>query len=128
MTKTIHFFKQDNLWYADVPNRTLEENEMVEGADTLLEFLADGKPRVALTVSTEPSPDSILHLKMIEHTSCGATYCMGSDPDDTVWLCNVTHDVLGEHPENIYITNIKAYNQSENSQFFQKIFGSIKKK
>ena len=27
--KTIRFFKQDSRWYADIPNHTLEENEMV---------------------------------------------------------------------------------------------------
>ena len=128
MTKTIEFFKQDNLWYADVPNRTLDENEMVEGADTLLEFLADGHDRVALIVNTTATPKAFMHLKMIHHNECGATYCMGSDPEDTVWLCNVTHDVFDEHPENLYITNIKAYNQSEKAHFFAKIFGSIKKK
>ena len=31
------FFKLNSRWYADVPNHTLEENEMVCGADTLLE-------------------------------------------------------------------------------------------
>ena len=99
----IEFFKQDNLWYADVPNRTLDENEMVEGADALLEFLADGHDRVALIVNTTATPKALMHLKMIHHNECGATYCMGSDPEDTVWLCNVTHDVFDEHPENLYI-------------------------
>ena len=69
MTKTIEFFKQDNLWFADVPNRTLEENEMVDGADTLLEFLANDHSRVALTISTELDIESIIHLKMIEYPS-----------------------------------------------------------
>lgn len=103
MTKTIEFFKQDHLWYADVPNRTLEENEMVEGADTLLEFFSDDHNRLALTISTEPNPESIIHLQMIEHNAYGATYMVNSDPEETVWLCNVTHDVLEEHPENLYI-------------------------
>lgn len=127
MTKTIDFFRQDNLWYADVPNRTLEENEMVEGADTLLEFLADGKSHVSLTICTEANPKSQIHLKMIEHSAYGATYILNGDPDDTVWLCNVTHDVLGDHPDNIYILDIKAYNPSEKANFFSKIFGGIKK-
>ena len=103
---TIHFFKQDNLWYADVPNRTLEENEMVEGADVLLEFLADHHNRISLTVSTTEPTDYLLHLTMIEHNNIGATYMMSDDPEDTVWLCNVTHDVLSEHPDHIYVTEI----------------------
>ncbi len=108
MIKTISFFKQDNLWYADVPNRTLEENEMVEGADVLLDFLSDNHDRITLTVSTTVLSTYLLHLKMIEHNSIGATYMLGNDPEDTVWLCNVTHDMLEEHPEELYITEIKV--------------------
>ena len=41
MQKTVRFFKigagQQMGWYADVPNHTLEENEMVSGSDTILE-------------------------------------------------------------------------------------------
>ena len=37
MLKTISFFKitegQQKGWYADVPNHTLEENQMVYGSD-----------------------------------------------------------------------------------------------
>ena len=108
MIKTISFFKQDNLWYADVPNRTLEENEMVEGADVLLDFLSNNHDRITLTVSTTALSTYLLHLKMIEHNNIGATYMLGNDPEDTVWLCNVTHDVLEEHPEELYITEIKV--------------------
>ena len=34
------FFKLDSRWYADVPGHTLAENEMVCGADSLLEEMA----------------------------------------------------------------------------------------
>jgi hypothetical protein len=128
MIKSIEFFMQDNLWYADVPNRTLEENEMVEGADTLLEFLADGHDHVTLTISTMPDTSSQLHLEMIEHNSYGTTYILNSNPDDTVWLCNVTHDVFDDHPKNLYIMDIKAYDGTKKTTFFQKIFGNIKKR
>ena len=36
MTTTLRFFKLDNRWYADVPNHTLAENEMVAGSDDFL--------------------------------------------------------------------------------------------
>ena len=35
----LKFFKHNNRWYADVPNPTLDENEMVAGADELLSEL-----------------------------------------------------------------------------------------
>ena len=41
MTKTIRFFKisegPERGWFADVPNHTLAENEMVAGCDLFLE-------------------------------------------------------------------------------------------
>ena len=41
MIKTVRFFKigvgPQAGWYADVPNHTLEENEMVSGSDIFLE-------------------------------------------------------------------------------------------
>ena len=127
MNKTIEFFKQNNHWYADVPNHTLEENEMVEGADTLLECLADGYPRIALTISTEPDEETQIHLKMIEHNSCGATYILNSNPDATIWLCNVTHDVINEHPENIYISDINPQDTAKKQFFLQKYLVRSKK-
>lgn len=46
-------------------------------------------------------------LTRIEHDSCGATYRVESSlATDLVWICNVTHDVLGEHPHKIYINSI----------------------
>ena len=107
MTTAIQFFKQDNRWYADVPNRTLEENEMVEGADTLLDFLSDNHNRLSLLVSTTDVPEYLLHLTMTEHDKYGATYCMSNAPEDTIWLCNVTHDILDEHPEHLFILKIQ---------------------
>ena len=79
MLKTIRFFKiaegPQSGWYADVPNHTLEENQMVSGSDLFLEAvdkLHGGRNEVNITVSD----------------------------------CNVTHNVLGEHPRSIYIHNI----------------------
>lgn len=124
-TKKIKFFKQDNRWYADIPNHTLEENEMVMGADILLDYLCrrDGN-EVTLTVSEERPDwygvDFEFHMK--EHDDEGATYEVGGreiikfiehldgnvfGDEPTVWLCNVMHDVFGEHPKHIYIYTIE---------------------
>ena len=89
---------------------------MVEGADTLLDFLSDN--RLSLLVSTTEIPEYLLHLAMTEHDKYGATYCMSDDPEDTIWLCNVTHDILDEHLEHLFILKI---------QLLEKIFGHIKK-
>ena len=102
--KTIEFFKENNKWYADLPGDQ-EENEMMEGADTLLQYLSEGHDRINLVVSTTKDSENPLHLTRIEHTDCGATYMLGSDPKDTVWLCNVVHTVFKDHPKHLYIIN-----------------------
>ena len=38
MEAKLRFFKQDKKWYADVPNHTLDENEMVMGKNLLSNF------------------------------------------------------------------------------------------
>ena len=95
------FFKLNSRWYADVPGHTLEENEMVCGADSL------NSPEVTLDLDIEPCDFPFAVLTRIEHDSCGATYRVESSlATDLVWICNVTHDVLGEHPHKIYINSI----------------------
>ena len=122
MLKTIRFFKINEGpqvgWYADVPKHTLAENEMVAGSDAFLEVVdrvtgSDGE--VFVTCSDDNSGDAfIAKLLMKNHNQWGATYILtgpAAKKHDAVgfelWICNVTHDVLGEHPKSIYIHNIK---------------------
>ena len=64
-----------------------------------------------------PNP-YLVRLHRIEHDPFGATYwaSAGDAPDaprlsfavlPVAWLCNVTHDVFGEHPKDIYIHTIE---------------------
>ena len=123
MEKKIRFFKQDDKWYADIPNHTLEDNEMVMGADIALEYLANGKTEIYLTVTDEnPGWNAPLILHRGEHDDEGAYYGVsgillmdfldnfapmpiGYKPE--IWICNVTHDVFGEHPEHIYLLKVE---------------------
>lgn len=104
--KDIRFFKRGDKWYADVKGHTMEENEMVFGSDNVLETLAEGGNEVTITVSTSHDPKSIMHFKIKEHDDYGATYTE-TDTGSEIWICNVTHDVLGEHPDDIYVLEIK---------------------
>ena len=121
MMKTIRFYKNSdgpqNGWYADIPNHTLEDNEMVAGSDTFLEevnSLLDGHGEVNITVSDDNSTNGIIaKLIMKSHDDCGAEYILTgplAQQYDAVgfelWICNVTHDVFGEHPKSIYIHEI----------------------
>ena len=126
MEAKLRFFKQDKKWYADVPNHTLDENEMVMGFDTVLDLMSDNKDEIVLTLSDEDNKHSILTMTMKEHDSEGAYYTLSgflynkfldlfaSDPSmvpfditNEIWICNVTHDVFGSHPENIYLLKIE---------------------
>lgn len=124
MEKVVRFFKQDNKWYADIPNHTLEENEMVMGADIALEYLAEERKELHITFTDEnPGWNVPLALTLKDHDDEGGYYdvsgilfmdfmltygkeFIGVKPQ--VWICNVTHDVFGEHPEHIYITKIES--------------------
>ena len=122
MLKTIRFFKITDGpvagWYADVPNHTLEENEMVAGSDTFLEEvdqMTDHDGEVHITCSDNNETGSFLaKLLMKNHNQFGATYILTGPMAEKhaavgyeLWICNVTHDVLGEHPRSIYIHEIK---------------------
>ena len=124
METKLRFFKQDNKWYADVPNHTLDENEMV--ADTALDLIADNKNEVILTLSDEDNKHSMLTMTIKEHDSEGAYYTISGflynkfldlfdldsssvsfDITNEIWVCNVTHDVFDTYPNNIYVLNVK---------------------
>jgi hypothetical protein len=87
----------------------LEENEMVCGADSLLDEISRivNYTEVTLDLDVIPSESPFAVLHQIEHDSCGATYRVESQLGTSLaWICNVTHDVLGEHPKRIYINSV----------------------
>ena len=121
MIKELRFFKQDGKWYADVPNHDLADNEMVFGADAILESLAIDKDEVKIILSDSMVSDYLLRLVQTEHDNDGAWYEFngplyaavmagmiefGDLSENKIWICNVTHDVFGEHPKEIYILKI----------------------
>ena len=122
MLTTIRFYKiteePQEGWYADIPNHSLAENQMVEGSDTFLELVdkdLNGKGEVFITVSDEPQPMAIAKLSIMSHDEFGATYILSDylaeryDADGfKLWICNVIHDTFGEHPNYIYIVKIEC--------------------
>lgn len=124
MTQTLRFFRIDEGemagWYADVPGHTLEDNQMVSGSDAFLEevdALSGGKGELTLTFGDSHDPDGPAFrakLLMKSHDGEGASYIltgpMAEDQDaagSELWICNVTHDVMGEHPECIYLYDMR---------------------
>lgn len=107
----LRFYKKNDRWYADVPGHTEEENEMVCGSDLLLDNLSRRmkSESFVITISNKPSRETMLVCTLKNHDKDGAEYyTYSSDPSlnrQTIWICNVTHDVLGEHPQYFYIDN-----------------------
>ena len=117
MEKRVEFFKQNGIWYADLPENTLEENEMLAGSDEFLEKVTGDCNRVALDLSTEPVIPYLVKMKLETHDEIGGDYLLsgplieaeeqeGMSMPVTAWICNATHSVFGEHPDEIYITHI----------------------
>lgn len=96
----------DSRWFAVIPEWEGErdELEMVMGADTMLDIIAQGQDEVRLTLSTEPFEgyDYILTLK--EEIYEGGTYDLkGRYVSFDIWLCHVTKFVFGEMPQVMYV-------------------------
>ena len=112
--KSLRFYRSGTEWFADVPQHTKAENQMVAGADTLLDRVSNGAGEVFVVLSSDiPNPGEWkLHLHLVEHDKYGATYkvkAAGQDGTQLAWLCNVMHTVFGgEHPTDIYIHSITA--------------------
>lgn len=114
MIKTIKFYREDSNWYAFLPdlNHTKEECQMVAGADTMLDILAQGDDEIYLKFGDEPF-DGAECINLIHETpdyaDGGGEYLItslkGFDLDFQIWLCNVTKSVFNtdKMPLKIYI-------------------------
>ena len=110
MKRTFKFYRDYlNRWFVDLPEweGDVEELEMVLGADTMLDIIAQGEGEVMVTLSTESFENYNIRLIKLDDKTCsegGAWYHAHSDFSDfEVWLCHVSEFVFGEHPENIYL-------------------------
>jgi hypothetical protein len=105
--KKFNFYKeQGNRWFINLPDWEGDKDdlEMVMGADTMLDILAQGEDNVSLSMSDKPfeSYDYLLTLK--EEIYEGGMYELSSTNFNfDVWLCFVTKFVFGEFPNKIYL-------------------------
>ena len=120
MEKYLEFFKQNGSWYADIPENTLDENEMLLGSDEFLEKVIGGHSRVAMNLSTEENGPYLVKMVISMHDDMGGEYLLsgplideieetGTSLPMTAWICNATHTVFGEHPDVIYINEIHTF-------------------
>ncbi len=107
--KQITFNKNSiGQWFADIPEWTGDkaELEMIMGADTFLDIMAQGESKVTLSFNTEylegSSPSFV--LKRNRPYSDGYYYdADGLFNSLEIWLCHVTEFVFGKFPETFYI-------------------------
>ena len=96
---------EDGKWFVVLPDYDgdQEDLEMVDGADKLLDILTTDGLYVNLNISLEEVP-GMFHLQLVKHDEIGGTYEVtnhGRFLNKDIWLCNVVHYLLGEHPEEI---------------------------
>jgi len=121
MEKYLEFFKLNGIWYADIPENTLDENEMLLGADEFLEKVVGDCKRVAMDLATVEPDEYLVKMTISSHDDMGGEYILSGKLIDkieinegislpmTAWICNATHTVFGEHPDVIYIKNIYKF-------------------
>ena len=78
---------EDGRWFVVLPEYDggQEDLEMVDGADTFLDYLTEDGMYVTVDVSLEETEDN---------------------PIIDIWLCNVVHFLYGEHPEIFYFRQL----------------------
>jgi len=110
------FIKEETgRWYIDLPEWTGDKAElqMVAGADTMLDYVANGNNEVELILS-ETIFEGANSLKLLhdygKETGGGGIYLLeeyeGEVLNQEMWLCEVTEWVFGRLPEVIYFKKV----------------------
>jgi hypothetical protein len=111
--KKLRFYKEsDNRWYIDLAEWTGSKTdlEMVAGADTMLEYIADGESQVLIMLSEQKfkNCDKLEFLRLATEIENGAFYKLekyrGIRIGLEIWLCDVTKFVFGNFPQILYLS------------------------
>lgn len=115
--KSYQFIKTGRDWFIDLPEY-LEQGgskgdlQMVDGADTMLDMMAEGNDTVSLYVSRDAfdGADLLVLTEKCDPYIGGGYYLMknyeGQEINKNMWLCQVTEFVFGDIPEQIYVKRI----------------------
>ena len=111
--KRLKFYKEsDNRWYVDLPEweGSKAELEMVAGADSMLEYMAEGEAQVWIVLSEQEfeNADKLEFLRLATEIENGAFYKLdkyrGIEIGLEMWLCDVTKFVFGDFPKMIFLS------------------------
>lgn len=103
--KNFKFELVENRWYVVLPEwkGSKDELEMVCGADTMLDILAQGNSIVYMTISEKEYEGYKFCLEYKEDMAEGGLYSLVSkEYNFEVWLCHVTKFVFGYLPKKLY--------------------------
>jgi hypothetical protein len=112
--KTYKFVKTGDEWFIDLPEYieqggSASDLQMIDGADTMLDVMADKSASVTLTLSREPfdGADELVLTEKCDPDIGGGYYLMkrykGQEINQSMWLCHVTEFVFGDLPERIFV-------------------------
>ena len=115
--KTHHFVREGMGWYIDFPEYLAQggdkgDLQMISGADTMLDIIAETENEVKLQIDTEffDGADELLLTELCDPILGGGYYHMKKFENKSVnkdlWLCDVTRFVFGNIPDRIYIKKL----------------------
>lgn len=120
------FINEGGVWFADLPHfleeglGTRDDLIMVDGADTFLDLLSEGRPVITLKLSANIFPGYVFLMSKVRmelgrelpdqvglaSIDYGAYYQVTSLQENVnkhqLWLCPVTVFVFGSYPLHIY--------------------------
>lgn len=116
--KAYRFIKTGTDWYIDLPEYIEQggsnsDLQMIDGADIMLDMMAEGKNSVIVYVAREQfdGADILTLSEKCDPYIGGGNYFMknyeGREINQTMWLCQVTEFVFGDIPPIIYVKRDK---------------------
>lgn len=115
-TNTYTFIKEENRWFIHLPDFVRKGydrmNELVEGAQSMLNTIAQGMNSVTLILDTEPfeGAERMELLELCAAPRGGGYYlmntCNGRRINKKMWLCDPMLVIFGDMPEGIYFRKI----------------------
>lgn len=114
--KVFRFYKDHDNWYIDLPDYleqggSVEELQMVDGADSLLDILAHGETSVILRLDLLPFENCGTLTKLVGGLMEG--YYEAVEPQRKltmqIWLCPVTRYVFGKYPQQIHFKKLTKH-------------------
>jgi len=117
--KQHRFAREEMGWFIDLPEYIGQggdkaDLQMISGADTMLDIIAEKKDEVVLQIDTRPfdGADELILTERCDPILGGGYYHMKQfeykEVNKDLWLCDVTRFVFGDIPARIYIRNIQG--------------------